>query len=227
MRVVGKSTLLAKLRDAYAGVEGVVFVDEPVVAWEQAGLLSAMYDGRLHAAVFQMMALSTRYAALRRALTSGARLVVSERSLWSDRCVFAATHLKGCDKDAYDLAHDSMLASLPATARATILLDAPVATLLARVAARGRDGEGAADDAEGGAGGGGCSAAYLAELDAAHARYYAGLDHHAARVDAADGPAAVARRVVAAIDAAVAAAAAGPPKPPAVDSPTCVAAAAL
>ena len=67
MRVVGKSTLLAKLRDAYAGVEGVVFVDEPVVAWEQAGLLSAMYDGRLHAAVFQMMALSTRYAALRRA----------------------------------------------------------------------------------------------------------------------------------------------------------------
>ncbi|KAK7248615.1 deoxycytidine kinase [Aureococcus anophagefferens] len=67
MRVVGKSTLLAKLRDAYAGVEGVVFVDEPVAAWEQAGLLSAMYDGRLHAAVFQMMALSTRYAALRRA----------------------------------------------------------------------------------------------------------------------------------------------------------------
>ena len=46
MRVVGKSTLLAKLRDAYAGVEGVVFVDEPVVAWEQAGLLSAMYGGR-------------------------------------------------------------------------------------------------------------------------------------------------------------------------------------
>jgi hypothetical protein len=80
MRVVGKSTLLAKLRDAYAGVEGVVFVDEPVVAWEQAGLLSAMYDGRLHAAVFQMMALSTRYAALRRALTSGASSSRSGRS---------------------------------------------------------------------------------------------------------------------------------------------------
>ena len=219
---IGKSTVLKALRAAYAGDEGVVFVDEPVAAWEGAGLLAAMYDGRLSAAVFQMVALSTRYALLREALaTPGARLVISERSLRSDKAVFAATHLRGCDKDAYDLAHASIVASLPKADRlATVLLDAPVETLLERVARRGRDGEGADVDAEGGAGGGGCSAAYLADLQRAHDCFYASLDHHAARVDSTADPATVARRVIAAINDATEA-----PKPPpvAADSPTSVA----
>jgi len=220
---IGKSTLLGKLRETYAAAGAdVCFVDEPVAQWEEAGLLAAMYDGSLNAAVFQVMALTTRYAALVRALKSGAKLVISERSLYSDRAVFAGTHLTGADKDAYELSWASMLESLPDVPNCTVLLDAPVPTLMARVSKRAREGEGAADDDEGGAGGGGVSADYLTTLEAAHEAFFSDCDHAKARVDATAPPDDVAARVLAAIDAAVLAASvadAGPAPTPAPHKP--------
>jgi deoxyadenosine/deoxycytidine kinase len=99
---VGKSTLLKRLRKQLADNSAVTFVDEPVEIWEEAGLLAAMYDGTLSHAAFQLTALTTRYAALAHALkVPGVELVIAERSLGSDRRVFAHTHLGELEFRAY------------------------------------------------------------------------------------------------------------------------------
>ena len=151
------------------------FVDEPVLQWERAGLLAALYAGKLAPAAFQLTALVTRAAALKEALADPvAKVVISERSLASDRAVFAATQLAGADRDAYDLAYATI--SLPTVAAtATVLLECPVEELTRRVARRRRDGEKHV------------SAEYLQMLEAAHERYFAILDR-ARRVDAAAAP---------------------------------------
>ena len=48
----GKSTLLRVLRAAYGGCGAVRFVDEPVAQWERAGLLAALYAGKMSPAAF-------------------------------------------------------------------------------------------------------------------------------------------------------------------------------
>ena len=61
-----------------------------------------MYDGTLSHAAFQLTALTTRYAALAHALkVPGVELVIAERSLGSDRRVFAHTHLGELEFRAY------------------------------------------------------------------------------------------------------------------------------
>ena len=61
-----------------------------------------MYDGTLSHAAFQLTALTTRYAALAHALkVPGVELVIAERSLGSDRRVFAHTHLGELEVRAY------------------------------------------------------------------------------------------------------------------------------
>ena len=56
------------------------------------------------------------------ALSSDAHIVIAERSLLSDRRVFAGTHLSDLDATAYSLAHDALSASLGAARQATALL---------------------------------------------------------------------------------------------------------
>ena len=70
-----------------------MFVDEPVQLWEQHGLLSAMYSGMLSRVAFQQAALVTRGAALQKALATGAKLIITERSVVSDRACFAKVNL--------------------------------------------------------------------------------------------------------------------------------------
>ena len=90
----GKSTLLRVLEAAYGGCSAVRFVDEPVAQWEGAGLLAALYAGKMSPAAFQLTAMVTRAAALKEALADPfAKIIISERSLASDRAVFAATQL--------------------------------------------------------------------------------------------------------------------------------------
>ena len=99
----GKSTLLRVLKAAYGGCSAVRFVDEPVAQWERAGLLAALYAGKMSPAAFQLTAMVTRAAALKETLADPfAKVIISERSLASDRAVFAATQLSGADRDAYD-----------------------------------------------------------------------------------------------------------------------------
>ena len=187
----GKSTLLRVLEAAYGGCGAVRFVDEPVAQWEGAGLLAALYAGKMSPAAFQLTAMVTRAAALKEALADPvAKVIISERSLASDRAVFAATQLAGADRDAYDLAYATI--DLPAVAAtATVLLECPVEELTRRVARRRRDGEHHV------------SAEYLQMLEAAHERYFATLDR-ASRVDASAAPHDVARDVVNAINGLVA-----------------------
>ena len=187
----GKSTLLRVLKAAYGGCSAVRFVDEPVAQWERAGLLAALYAGKMSPAAFQLTAMVTRAAALKEALADPfAKIVISERSLASDRAVFAETQLSGADRDAYDLAYETI--ELPAVAAtATVLLECPVDELTRRVSRRRRDGEN------------NVSAEYLQMLEAAHERYFANLDR-GSRVDASAAPDDVARDVVNAINGLVA-----------------------
>ena len=187
----GKSTLLRVLKAAYGGCSAVRFVDEPVAQWERAGLLAALYAGKMSPAAFQLTAMVTRAAALKEALADPfAKIVISERSLASDRAVFASTQLSGADRDAYDLAYETI--ELPAVAAtATVLLECPVEELTRRVSRRRRDGENHV------------SAEYLQMLESAHERYFANLDR-ASRVDASAAPDDVARDVVTAINGLVA-----------------------
>lgn len=203
---VGKSTLLRVLKAAYGGCTAVRFVDEPVEAWERAGLLAALYAGTMSPAAFQLTALVTRAAALREALEDpSAKLIISERSLASDKAVFAATQLSGADRNAYNLAH-ATIALPPVAATATVLLQCPVKEITSRVARRCRDGEKHV------------SAEYLATLETAHGRYLSTLDR-ARRVDASAAPDDVARDVVNAINGRVAPV----PSKPGMRSPTSVA----
>ena len=92
----GKSTLLESLRKHYAHDSRVTFVPEPVDQWENirdrngTGMLAKYYaDQTKYAFAFQMMAYISRLSLLRRALRSDAKVVITERSVLTDRHVFA------------------------------------------------------------------------------------------------------------------------------------------
>ena len=69
-------------------------MDEPVDIWESRGLLKAMYTGELGRCPFQLMALTTRYAALCDAFSRPeGELIITERSIFSDKELFASVNL--------------------------------------------------------------------------------------------------------------------------------------
>ncbi|MBE34868.1 MAG: hypothetical protein CMI16_04825 [Opitutaceae bacterium] len=150
---VGKSTALAALKATRPDLH---FLDEPVEAWEEAGLLAAVYDGRLTAGAFQLSALMSRAGGLLAALRDH-RVVVAERSPWSDAFVFAKANLEGHELAAYELAHDALMKAMPAgLVWCQVHLIAPVKVLQARMAVRGRQAEA------------GISDAYMKRLEALH-----------------------------------------------------------
>lgn len=203
---IGKSTLLASLKASLladdASPPRVVFLDEPVSIWEESGLLRAMYSGDVTKCLFQQQALATRFAPFMMALTApGVQLVVAERSIYSDRGIFVATQVKNpLELAAYATEHDALTQLLPADQRfSTVMLDAPLATLAARVSKRDRASEvetaaaATADDEVA------VAPPYLAALAAAHDEYYAAVAHPKRRVAADGAPAEVAAAVLAAI----------------------------
>lgn len=136
---VGKSTVLKNLRAQpdFCAANGVLFVDEPVAIWEEAGLLQAMYTGELAHGAFQQIALITRYGNICTAVkTPGVKLVIAERSIASDRAVFAETHLGPLDSKAYGCSNEALTQALGTVRDATVLLEAPIDTLEARLASR-------------------------------------------------------------------------------------------
>lgn len=201
---VGKSTVLNNLKAHFANDKRVAFCDEPVGLWEEHGLLAAMYSNTLSRCSFQLMALMTRYAVLQQALSTDAELIITERSIFSDRHCFAKVNLEAgsADSVAYDVSHAAMCSTLPGGLRhGTVLLAASRSTVVSRIAKRGRaaennTGDDSADE------GCGIPDAYLASLDDAHAAYFEMLDAPArARIDASATPTEVCAAVIAAIDA--------------------------
>lgn len=86
----GKSTLLANIKSTLKGVEGVVFLKEPVDEWESIKdkegrtMLQKFYaDQDRYSFSFQMMAYISRLALLRDCIRENPNaIIISERSLY-------------------------------------------------------------------------------------------------------------------------------------------------
>ena len=93
----GKSTFIKKLREKYANNPDIYFVSEPVKEWQELrsedgkNLLENYYaDKKRYAYIFQNFAYISRLKRLYNALTSvSAKIIVTERSVESDRYLFA------------------------------------------------------------------------------------------------------------------------------------------
>jgi deoxynucleoside kinase len=91
----GKSTFMAKLKEAFQDREDVCFLDEPVEAWskfkdEEGGILEHYYkDQKSWGFSFQMLAYISRLSILRKALAEQKyKYIITERSLLTDKEVF-------------------------------------------------------------------------------------------------------------------------------------------
>ena len=182
----GKSTVMRALREAFSEA-GVAFVEEPVDKWTTGGsvnVLDAMYTGKISQPAFQLMALATRVGPVSRMLRES-RVVIAERSIWSDRVVFAELGLtEPATRTAYELAHDALRDALPADLEEKFfLLDVPVPVALTRIAERGRPEEIGID------------ADYLQKLEDGHERLARLRARDLVRVDAS-GPSDVVSRMV-------------------------------
>ena len=92
----GKSTLLAELEYIYAQDPTICFLQEPVDVWdsikddEGVTILQKYYaDQKRYAFSFQMMAYISRIALMREALKKNYRVILIERSVYTDSAVFA------------------------------------------------------------------------------------------------------------------------------------------
>lgn len=94
----GKSTLVEYLRSKYnaQGNRRVCFLQEPVEEWNTikdatgATMIELFYsDQQRYAFGFQMMAYISRLALLKRTVEQGCDIIISERSLDTDRHIFA------------------------------------------------------------------------------------------------------------------------------------------
>lgn len=96
----GKSTFVQNLKDNFAqelpGPLRICFLQEPVDEWDQIRdstgrtILERYYhDPKAYAFTFQMMAYITRLNRIKEALAGGYDVIIMERSLQTDRLVFA------------------------------------------------------------------------------------------------------------------------------------------
>ena len=114
----GKSTLLDGISSMR--LKGIAVVKEPVEEWrarkvtsQGQNLLGAMYSGEVSPAVFQMAVLQSRFGKLVRALVDPTNeVVISERSPWSEKIVFARPNLSEVDFECYSYTHECMLRDL-------------------------------------------------------------------------------------------------------------------
>jgi deoxyadenosine/deoxycytidine kinase len=93
----GKSTLLNHLKEHYKNNENIIFADEPVSEWQTIcdsngmSMLEKFYtDQKTYSFPFQMMAYISRLDILRKIVKANPNaIIISERSLHTDRLVFA------------------------------------------------------------------------------------------------------------------------------------------
>jgi deoxyadenosine/deoxycytidine kinase len=92
----GKSTLLEKLQEIYGIDSSICFLQEPVNIWDSIkdeqgiSILEKYYaDQKRYAFSFQMMAYISRISLMREALKKNYRVIIIERSVYTDSAVFA------------------------------------------------------------------------------------------------------------------------------------------
>jgi len=168
----GKSTLLEAVRTAMPEVEVVV---EPVGEWENlktadgTSLLAHFYDdSKRWGYTFQNCAILTRIIALKNAIkTTKKRVIVTERSVMTDRYVFAEMNrdcgnINEMEWDLYLKWFDNFAADLPV--KGVIHVTTNVSTSADRIVSRGREGED------------GIPKDYLTSLDAQHYKWLDSTD---------------------------------------------------
>lgn len=179
----GKSTLLEAMASALPDYEIVV---EPVGEWmhlkngEGKSLLELFYeDKRRWAYTFQNCAILTRLRAIKAAIAgTKKRVIITERSVLTDRFVFAEMLRDSGDIDALEWQlymnwYDTFAAALPL--RGIIYLTTGVGTSAGRIVKRGRHGEEH------------IPLDYLSALDAQHQKWLANTELPVLRLSTEEG----------------------------------------
>ena len=90
----GKSTLVEHMKSFYG--DKFLFIQEPVDEWEMItdkqgiNMLQKYYkEPKKYAFSFQMMAFISRMAKLRKAINEGYKVIITERSVYTDKIIFA------------------------------------------------------------------------------------------------------------------------------------------
>ena len=104
----GKSTLVKNLEDAFSESDSVHFLQEPIDEWntikDENGktMIEKYYENQeKYAFSFQMMAYISRLTRLRNALKTNPKVIITERSIFTDKNVFASMLYK--DKKIEDV----------------------------------------------------------------------------------------------------------------------------
>jgi deoxyadenosine/deoxycytidine kinase len=93
----GKSTFVKMLKNYYKNSNNIIFLQEPVHIWENIkdkkgeNIIEKFYkDNKKYAFSFQMMAYISRISQLKKVIKENKnKIIVSERSIFTDKNVFA------------------------------------------------------------------------------------------------------------------------------------------
>lgn len=136
----GKSKQIELLKEALSDRD-VVVLEEPVASWMDVGILQAFYTGELSAVAFQLSVLVSLFGPLLSAVLKKPKLIISERSPFSNYNVFAKANLSGVELDAYSYTYKELLKALPEVNTTIILLDVAVEVAAGRIHTRDRISE--------------------------------------------------------------------------------------
>lgn len=134
---------MERLKQSLAGEKGVIFLDEPVDDWVRWGLLDSFYSGELPTGTFQISVLAALAGPLILAIRERPRLIISERSPYSNYHTFATANLDGAELLAYAYTFENLLKAIPVETIETHMIYLKVSPEVAakRVAARARGAE--------------------------------------------------------------------------------------
>lgn len=147
----GKSTLVDRLQKYFAGSERVCFLQEPVDIWntiqdkEGNTMITKFYsDTKKYSFAFQMMAYISRLSMLREAIKKDYNVIVVERSMFTDKMVFAKMlyddgKIEEVEYQIYNKWFDEFIQDLPPIDIVYVKTSPSVA--LERVEKRAREGE--------------------------------------------------------------------------------------
>ncbi|XP_024397283.1 uncharacterized protein [Physcomitrium patens] len=170
---VGKSTIL-KLLQSHPRLQGKTEVlQEPIWEWQNVkgtglNMLDAFYkDPKRYAYLFQSFVFTTRFLQQNTAAKeSTAALLLMERSVLTDRCVFVKTcteqgYFNSLESAAYDAWYDGVVSTLPGVVpHAFVYLRADPSVCYDRLKTRGRSEEA------------GVSLEYLQSLHSKHEKWF-------------------------------------------------------
>tara|TARA_Y100000994_G_C15689997_1_gene441135 strand:+ start:658 stop:1734 length:1077 start_codon:yes stop_codon:yes gene_type:complete len=147
----GKSTVIKLLKEKFYGNKNIHFLLEPVNEWETIcdengnTIIEKYYENQeKYAFSFQMMAYITRLAQLQTALKAGYKYIITERSLLTDKMVFAKMlydekKINNIDYEIYNRWFDQFINDIPEINYIYIKTEPKVAEQ--RVITRARAGE--------------------------------------------------------------------------------------